>query len=117
MRDSNVANAAKESAQAKFSHGLQDFCAASSASRTQYVTRLRNQLESGPLRAEPQCLPLGFATSATPRLPSNGSGFDPVSANAESSESGVRQEDAEKANRRYEMREMLPASQERHKHG
>ena len=34
-----------------------------------------------------------------------------------SPESGVRQEDAEKANRRYEVREMLPASQERHKHG
>jgi hypothetical protein len=26
MRDSNVANAAKESAQTKFSHGLQDIC-------------------------------------------------------------------------------------------
>jgi hypothetical protein len=26
MRDSNVANAAKESAQAKFSHGLHNFC-------------------------------------------------------------------------------------------
>jgi hypothetical protein len=26
MRDSNVANAAKESAQAKFSHGLLNFC-------------------------------------------------------------------------------------------
>jgi hypothetical protein len=28
MRDSNVANAAKESAQAEFPHGLQEFCAA-----------------------------------------------------------------------------------------
>jgi hypothetical protein len=26
MRDSNAANAAKESAQAEFSHGLLDFC-------------------------------------------------------------------------------------------
>jgi hypothetical protein len=26
MRDSNVADAAKESAQAEFPHGLQDFC-------------------------------------------------------------------------------------------
>jgi hypothetical protein len=26
MRDSNVANAAKESAQAEFPHGLLDFC-------------------------------------------------------------------------------------------
>ena len=74
------------------------------------LTRSRNQLESGPLRAEPQCLPLRFATSATPRLPSNGSGFGPVPTNAESPESGVRQEDAEKANRRYEVREMLPPS-------
>ena len=39
MRDSNVANAAKESAQAEFPHGLQYFCAVSRADRAQCWSR------------------------------------------------------------------------------
>ena len=44
MRDSNVANAAKESTQGEFSHGLLDFCTNGNVGKQAYFVRSPSSL-------------------------------------------------------------------------
>ena len=46
MRDSNVANPAKESAQVEFPHGLLDFCTTIWPQQNQWVTPRNNQVQN-----------------------------------------------------------------------